>query len=244
MRANQAVGKLVLEMSWLERVRAMGRHAVAARYTQEERRAEAERRLVEAAAELIGEVGPSRVTLAMVGERAGYSRGLATHHFGSKGALMQRVVDIVTERFREALTQGSRPASVTDELLGLVRVYFEIISDLPPLHRARLVLIADAVATGSPEVRPATVSSDRSWREEIIRGVERGIASGEFAASVDPPGLATAILGMLRGVAFQSMLDEDVDLAACRKEVEQLLVARLRPEAKPAAERNRKGGAR
>lgn len=222
----------------------MARQALAARSTQEERRAEAERRLVEAAAELIGEVGASRLTLAMVGERAGYSRGLATHHFGSKSALMQRVVDVVTERFREALTRGSRPVSVLDEILGLVRIYFEIVSDLPPLHRARLVLIADAVATGSPEVRPATVSSDRAWREEIVRGIERGIAAGEFARSVDAPGLATVILGMLRGVAFQSMLDEDVDLDACRQEVERLLVARLRRRAGLAAQRHRKGRAK
>lgn len=226
----------------------MGRQAAPVRTpvrsTQEERRAEAERRLVEAAAELIGEVGASRVTLAMVGERAGYSRGLATHHFGSKGALMQRVVDVVTERFREALIRERRSASVMDELLGLVRIYFDLVSDLPPLHRARLVLVADAVATGSPAVRPATISSDRAFRLEMVRGIERGIAAGEFAPSVDPSGLATAILGMLRGVAFQSMLDAEVDLDACRREVEQLLVARLRPAAEPAAQRTRKGRTR
>ena len=71
--------------------------------TQEVRRTEAEQRLVAAAAEMVGEVGPSRVTLANVGERAGYSRGLATHHFGSKGALMQRLVETVTHQFREAM---------------------------------------------------------------------------------------------------------------------------------------------
>jgi len=77
-----------------------------ARRTQEQRRAEAEHRLVAAAAELVGEIGPSRVTLASVGERAGYSRGLATHHFGSKGALMQRLVEAVTHQFREGNDRG------------------------------------------------------------------------------------------------------------------------------------------
>src|SRR5277367_3051841 len=76
--------------------------------TQEVRRTEAERRLIAAAAEMVGEVGPSKVTLANVGERAGYSRGLATHHFGSKGALMQRLVEAVTHQFRDAMfDQGS-----------------------------------------------------------------------------------------------------------------------------------------
>ena len=62
------------------------------RRTQEERRTEAEQRLLAAAAQLISETGPASMTLAKVGERAGYSRGLATHHFGSKAALMQRGV--------------------------------------------------------------------------------------------------------------------------------------------------------
>jgi AcrR family transcriptional regulator len=66
-------------------------------------------------AELVGEVGPARVTLANVGECAGYSRGLATYHFDSKGALMQRLVDAVTDEFRETLIEGSRSDSPMDD---------------------------------------------------------------------------------------------------------------------------------
>ena len=51
---------------------------------REQRRAHAEHRLLVAAAELVGEVGPSNVTLAVVGERAAYSRGMATHHSGRR----------------------------------------------------------------------------------------------------------------------------------------------------------------
>lgn len=200
----------------------------AAPRTQEERRTEAERRLLEAAADLIAEVGPSGVTLASVGERAGYSRGLATHRFGSKGALMKRVADTVTERFREALTEGSRPESAMDELIRLVRTYIDVVSDPPPMNRARLVLMADAVATGSPDVRPAMVAADRDFRASIARGIERGVAAGEFPRTVDPMGLATVIVGVLRGVTFQSMIDGEVDLDASREEIEQLLASRLR----------------
>ena len=201
------------------------------RRTQGERRAEAERRLVQAAAELVGEIGPARVTLANVGERAGYSRGLATHHFGSKGALMQRLVDAVTHQFREAIFDESQSHSAMDEAMGLVRTYFQVISNLQPVNRARLVLWADAVATGSPDVRPAMVGADREFREAITKSLQRGLAAGEFPDSVDPQGLATVIVGMLRGVALQSLLDDQVDLEACRTEIEQLLTTRLRKEA-------------
>jgi AcrR family transcriptional regulator len=199
------------------------------RRTQEERRAEAEMRLLGAAAELIGEIGPSRVTLANIGERAGYSRGLATHHFGSKGAMMRRLVDSVTVRFRADVLASSASDSALDEAMGLVRAYFQVLAQPQPANRARLVLWADAVATDSPDVRPAMVASDREFRDELAKRIERGVSSGEFAKSTNPVGLATVIIGMLRGVALQSMLDDDVDLDACRREVETLLIGRLRP---------------
>jgi AcrR family transcriptional regulator len=200
------------------------------RRTQEERRTEAERRLVAAAAELVGEIGPSKVTLANVGERAGYSRGLATHHFGSKGALMQRLVDTVTVQFRDAIFEESESDSPVDEALGLIRIYFHVMANMQPVNRARLVLWADAVATASPDMRPAMVAADREFREELAKRVERGITMGQIPSSVDPAGLATVIVGMLRGVALQKLLDDEVNLDACRKEIEQLLLSRMQKE--------------
>jgi AcrR family transcriptional regulator len=201
----------------------------APRPTQEDRRAEAEQRLLAAAAELIGEIGPSRVTLANIGERAGYSRGLATHYFGSKGAMMQRLVDSVTVDFRMEIFAESASDSALDEAVGLVRAYFHALSHPKPTNRARLVLWTDAVATGSPDTRSAMVAADHEFRDELAKRVERGVSSGEFAGSVDPTGLATVIIGMLRGVALQSMLDDGVDLDACRVEAEAVLIGRLVP---------------
>jgi AcrR family transcriptional regulator len=199
------------------------------RRTQEERRTEAERRLLAAAAELIAEVGPSGITLANVGERAGYSRGLATHHFGSKGAMMQRLVDSVTYGFREQVFVESPSDTVLDQALGLVRAYFHELAQARPANRARLVLWADAVATGTPDIRSAMLASDRAFREELAKRIQRGQATGEFAGSVDPRAAATVIIGMLRGVALQSMLDDELDLDACRIEIEEVLTKRIQP---------------
>jgi AcrR family transcriptional regulator len=197
--------------------------------TQEQRRIEAERRLVRAAAELVGEVGPARVTLANVGERAGYSRGLATHHFGSKGAMMQRLVDTVTSQFRDAMFEGSEPDSPIGQLRQLIAFYFDVVSDLKPVNRARLVLWADAVATASDDIRPRMVAADREFREEIEKRIRLAVAAGEVGADVDALGLATVIIAMLRGVALQYVLDDQVDLNTARHEVEQLLTSRLGP---------------
>ncbi|OBB99515.1 transcriptional regulator [Mycobacterium sp. 852013-50091_SCH5140682] len=201
----------------------------SARRSQEQRRGEAERRLITAAAELVGEVGPSGVTLANVGERAGYSRGLATHHFGSKGALMQRLVETVTHQFREAMFDESG-SDALGELETLIGIYFAVLSNPQPVNRARLVLWAEAVTTPSEEIRPAMVAADREFREEIEKRLQLAVAAGQVPASVNPHGLATVIIAMLRGVALQALIDEHVDLAAARSEIERLLTTRLTQE--------------
>ncbi|MDV3126494.1 TetR/AcrR family transcriptional regulator [Mycobacterium sp. 21AC1] len=195
--------------------------------TQDQRRIEAERRLVLAAAELVGEIGPDNVTLAGVGQRAGYSRGLATHHFGSKAALMQRLVEAVTSQFRDAMAEQSQPDSPIDQLWQLIDFYFAVVSDLHPVNRARLALWADAVASPSEDIKPQMLSADREFREEIEKRIELAVTAGEVTAAVLPHGLATVIIAMLRGVALQCLLDGQVDLAAAQHEIEQLLTARL-----------------
>jgi AcrR family transcriptional regulator len=103
---------------------------------KERRRNEAEQRLLDAAAELIGEIGPAAVTLANIGERAGYSRGLVTHHFGSKGAMMQRLVDNVTDEFNLAIFVERPKGSAADELQALMDTYFQTLRELKPVNRA------------------------------------------------------------------------------------------------------------
>ncbi|KAA0077204.1 TetR family transcriptional regulator [Mycolicibacterium sp. P9-64] len=203
---------------------------MAAPRTPEVRRAEAEHRLIAAAADLVGELGPSNVTLANVGERAGYSRGLATHHFGSKGALMQRLVEAVTQQFRDAMFDLDGAEDLITELRTFVGVYFGVITDLQPVNRARLMLWANAVAHPDNDTRALMTAADREFRGEIEKRIRVAVAAGQAPRTVDPHGLATVVLAMLRGVALQSLIDDHVDLEAARTEIEQLLSTRLQEE--------------
>src|SRR5688572_33499621 len=57
------------------------------------------RLLLHAAGELVAERGYQSMTLATVGERAGYSRTLATARVGSKGRLLEALVDQLLVRW-------------------------------------------------------------------------------------------------------------------------------------------------
>jgi len=200
--------------------------ATARRRTQEQRRTEAEDALIQAAAELIAQGGSAAVTLAKVGERAGYSRGLANHHFGNKARLMERVVETVTESFRRSISSLPPESSLRCRLASLIDSYFVAVQSLQPINRARLILIAEAMADEF-EFREAILEGDRIFRSALTEAFGCGMTSGELPQDTDPEGLAIATVALLRGVALQFFADTGMDIDKARIEVEQLLYGRL-----------------
>ncbi len=76
--------------------------------TQAERTARAEAGMIEAAIELLNTVGIQGTTLVAIGEKAGYSRGLVTHHFGSKAGLFRAVLKRITANWTADLHSRAR----------------------------------------------------------------------------------------------------------------------------------------
>ena len=74
--------------------------------TQAERTARAETKMVLAAIDLLNTVGIQGTTLVAIGEKSGYSRGLATHHFGSKAGLFDTLCKSIGRSWLEYLKRG------------------------------------------------------------------------------------------------------------------------------------------
>ena len=83
-----------------------GAPAAKQRMTQAERTALSDARMLEAAKALIVEHGTHNTTLREVGERAGYSRGLASNRFGSKEGLFDQLVQDFNRRWASELRSG------------------------------------------------------------------------------------------------------------------------------------------
>lgn len=194
---------------------------------QVERRKEAERRLLTAAAELIGEIGPTRMRLSDIGARAGYSRGLATHYFGTKGDLLRRIMDTVTADFHEELAAHDHGLSAVAAINDIVTTYLRKLNDDEPLTRARVALWAEAAAGGNAEERDHAIAADTRFRHEITRRLQGGLERGEIPADLDHEAFTTLLIGLLRGTAVQYLLDGQIDLARCGSEVLALVEGRL-----------------
>jgi AcrR family transcriptional regulator len=195
----------------------------ATRRTQAERRAETERRLLDAAMDLVAEGGVGAVTVAATGARAGYSRGIVNHHFGSRRALLDALAREVQGRFSPRRPTGpghGRVLDLVDDYLATLEVRG---------HDSRVFLVLWTAAISSdPDLGPIFAERDEVFRRGMADALRAGVADGSIGADVDPVAAGAALVGLLRGVGLQRLLaPEAIDLEALRAEVRRLLAAGL-----------------
>jgi AcrR family transcriptional regulator len=177
------------------------------RRTQLERRAEAEQRLLVAARQIVARKGWVGMTLSEVGEEAGYSRGLATHHFGNKAGLLRALAAFVNSSFMalvEARSASWRPGM--HALKNFVSVYLARPDGDWVNTRALLALMSEAVTQDSETVQ-VLAEYNLSVQKHLAGYIREGIDQGEIRPEVDPMAGALLILGTLRGLMLQVLLD-------------------------------------
>jgi AcrR family transcriptional regulator len=206
------------------------------RRSQAERRSESEESLLNAAAALIAERGVERASLASIGESAGASRGLPTHHFGSKDGLVARLAERTQDHVRTAVreeleqrTNGTpEDVSALDLLRTTLDTYLEMFESPTPEERALIVMWGATFASHASidGMREADRRSYDGWAE-LIR---YGQADGSIRTDVDPTAAAVALFGLMRGVAALLLTDSDItDMRNVRATCDAWIVAAFAP---------------
>jgi AcrR family transcriptional regulator len=177
---------------------------VRAPRTQQQRRDETRRALLDAAVESLIEVGFARTTTLEVQRRADVSRGALLHHFPSKAELLVAAVDHLAEmRAKELkvlssqLPPGDRRER-TDAVLDLLwqcfsGTFFQVAMELRTAART------------DPELRPVLAVAEKSLRERILNQA-RTLFGKEVA---EHPGLERALdltLQLMIGAAMSAVL--------------------------------------
>jgi AcrR family transcriptional regulator len=182
------------------------------RRTQAERRAESERNILQAAAELIAEQGVGAATLEKVGARAGYSRGLATQKYGSKQGLIEALIAHLHARMETLLRDSHVEAmSGLDAALAFVSIFLRELADDEEV-RAYFMLMAGAVADRST-VRAAFAASHETVSERLQALLVRGQNDGSVDSALNTQAAATLIGSTLIGLSTQHLVDPAMDLA-------------------------------
>ena len=196
---------------------------VPERRTQGQRRAEAEYRVLEATKQVIAERGVGAVTFAAIGARAGYSRGIVTHHFGSRQNLMQTLA----RSLQNLVPAPPADTPGRDRLLAQVDLYLTTLAHNPQDTQVFSMLWAEAIA-GDLDLRPIFTERDAEFRAVIAQFVRLGVEDGTISPALDADATAMAIVGQLRGIGLQLVLTGgSADYESLRQAITHILNAGL-----------------
>ncbi|HEV2568783.1 TetR/AcrR family transcriptional regulator [Sphingomonas sp.] len=199
------------------------------RMTQAERTALSDARMLKAAQELIAERGTHNTTLREVGERAGYSRGLASNRFGSKEGLFSQLVLDFNRRWAEELRRTVGDSTGLPALAAALRTVEFYLINRPAEMRALYILWFESMSSHD-EVRQRLALNHKAYRRDAERWVREGIQEGTIRNTVDAKTFAVEFSSVIFGLIYQWLIDADsIDVPAVfqryqRNVVEQLAV--------------------
>ena len=175
------------------------------RMRQSERRQQSSDKLINAYLELAAEEGVSALTFDNIGLKAGYSRNLAFHKFGSKSGLLDAVITHLHDSMEDVRHEADlETLSGLDALLLYCAIHFESLEEEADI-RAYFVLMSEAIATLS-DVRPLFAQSHVRSRKDV-----------------DVDMAVMMITTQLIGMSCQYLIDPDFPVKAAGAELQSLI---------------------
>jgi AcrR family transcriptional regulator len=184
--------------------------------------------MLQAALKLIGQRGYQGTSLAAIGEEAGYSRGLVNERFGSKDGLLWVLVKNMMRAYGREVRATQGDVAGVERLCKLLDNHRRALELEIPI-RALYALMFEAMGP-MPQLQPEFQKLHEKFRADIERILREGISAGLIRPDIDPAAQAALLLGALRGVAFQWLLDRAAfSLDAAYAELKQNLRRSLTP---------------
>ena len=178
------------------------------RLTQVERKEISDTKMLEVAIDLIVERGTEQLTLKDVGERAGYSRGLAGYRFGNKAGLFDFVLRSVGDEWLAELTSVTNHKSGYQAIAAALDAHSKFCEDAPKHVEAFYRLWFESLAPKSP-LRPVIMGIHGRRHRDVMGWIEQGIEEGLIAPLVSPKLIADQFSAAVIGIVYQWMSDAE-----------------------------------
>ena len=157
----------------------------APRRTQAERTALSDARMFDAAMELIVEHGTHNTTLKEIGERAGYSRSLASNRFGSKEALFDQMVLDFNNKWAGELRRFVGERTGLSAFMAALEAVEHFLLNRTIEMQALYILWFESISSHTA-VRARLAANHLAYRRDAERWLKQGIEEGTIRPSIDP----------------------------------------------------------
>lgn len=219
--------------------KAVPRKGASVRRKQADRTALSDRLLTEAAIELLVKFGIQGTTLQAVGERAGYSRGLATHRFGSKAGLFGKVLQVASMDWLERVQAAVGERVGADALCAATDAAEAFIRERPEEVRAMYLLWFLSIDP-SADYKSNIANVHHAQRRDVARWIRAARAAGTIDAKVDPERVAEQYVASMAGIIYQWLANPEMPLATMFRQLKSDLRSRLETKAPKRAGTSRR----
>lgn len=197
------------------------------RLTQEERTAISDKRMFDAAMQLISEQGAHRTTLKDICEKAGYSRGLANYRFGSKDAFFDRLISDFNHAWTEKLLRHVGNKTGLPAVLAAVDAFEQFVLEHGNYMRGRYIIMYESIATENI-LHSRLRANHKAYQDDIQKWVSEGVREGSVCGDIDADSFASYYCSFIFGTVYQWLVNHaQIDISkTCeffRKQVRKTL---------------------
>ena len=174
-------------------------------YLSSERRREM---TVETVVDLAAEQNPADITTGAIAKRMGVSQGALFRHFSSKDAILQAVMEWVSERLLARIDKAtSIAASPLEAIEAAFMAHIHFIAEHPGVPRMLFVELQRTEQTMAKRMARTLL---QVYGARLGRLFMDGKKGGQLLASLDEKAAATLFIGMIQGLAMQSHIEGNV----------------------------------
>ena len=163
--------------------------------------------IVERTAPIFNVKGYAGTSLADMTEATGLTKGSIYGNFANKDEVALAAFEHNWKRVKTLLNaEIAKCTSSREKLLALVGVYENLQSHDFPEGGCPLLNTAVEADDTHPNLRNKAADAFQGWMKSIVTVIEKGIAAGEFRASVDAEQTALTLIAMIEGAIMVSQL--------------------------------------
>lgn len=184
--------------------------------------------MTEAAIALLLEGGIAAATLAAIGERAGYSRGLVTHRFGTKARLLASLHDKVIADWISRVQEAVGVHVGLEALHRVVDALYGFVEEAPDEMRAMYLLRYASIDPGA-DFGTNVAQAHKAQQRDVKRWIEAGQKAGSVKRSVDAGIAADLFCAAVDGLIYRWLVNPRLPMNALHEMLKQVASSVVAP---------------
>ena len=164
---------------------------------------------VEAVVALAATQNPSEISTTAIAQHMQLTQGALFRHFVNKDAILQAVMEWVSEQLLERINLAAdAAASPRAALQAVFMAHVGFVADHPGVPR---IILSELQRAGETEPKRLVQALVGSYGARLRQLITQGQAQGELHAALDVQAAVTLFIGTVQGLVMQSLITGDME---------------------------------